>query len=275
MNQKIKNPNSSLNRFKRYLLNRWSDSELGLSEKQIQPHLIFKDLFLFFGLPMISIVLFKMVETSSNKPRKTIRAQFNSNKDSAQFKIDLQKSQIIHFDKTKSGLGSNSSKLVGTLVKVKLLNYVETFGSTPVHVRILDTSLGQDWYGGTLIGEAISDPSVEKISISFNIAKNRDQTKSFQMQARALSLNGTLGIDAEKKEGFFARSAISGSKSINNPDSGNDTDVKSLLIRALANGLLQEASNSGTVAQNKSQVLTLKSGEIFFAELTDNFPLKN
>lgn len=274
MGQKIQNPNSPMNRLKKFLLSRWSNLDNGVTEKQFQPSLLFKDLFIFVGLPLASVVLFKMVEISAAAPKKTNRSSVSNAKDTSDFKLDPSRSQIVDFRKSSSGSKSSGSKFSGTLIKVKLLNVVETYGAAPVHVRIMDISLGTEWFGGTLIGEASSDPSINKINISFHLAKNKDQTKSYQIQARALSLNGTLGVEAEKKEGFFARSLLGSSQSINS-DAGSDNDVKSMLIRALANGLMQEASTSSTVAQNKAQVLRLKAGEVFFVELTDNFPIKN
>lgn len=275
MSQKIKNPNSPFNRLKKFLLSRWSASDIGVTEEQFQPSLLFKDLFIFVGLPLVSVVLFKMVEISAATPKKVNSSNLSSSKDASSFKLDSSKSQIVDFRKSSAGGKNYGNKLTGTLVKVKLLNVVETYGASPVHVRIMDISLGTEWFGGTLIGEASSDPSINKINISFHLAKNKDQTKSYQMQARALSLNGTLGVEAEKKEGFFARSLIGSSQSIGGVDGGSDNDVKSMLIRALANGLMQEASTSSAIAQNKAQVLRLKAGEVFFVELTDNFPIKN
>lgn len=274
MSQKIKNPNSPFNRLKKFLLSRWSASDIGVTEEQFQPSLLFKDLFIFVGLPLASVILFKMVELSSATPKKVNRSNSSSSKDNS-FKLDASRSQIVDFRKSSSGGKNYGSKMTGTLVKVKLLNVVETYGAAPVHVRVMDISLGTEWLGGTLIGEGSSDSSINKINISFHLAKNKDQTKSYQMQARALSLNGTLGVEAEKKEGFFARSLIGSSQSIGSVDGGSDNDVKSMLIRALANGLMQEASTSSAVAQNKAQVLRLKAGEVFFVELTDNFPIKN
>lgn len=273
MSQKINNPNSPFNRLKKFLLSRWSASDIGVTEEQFQPSLLFKDLFIFVGLPLASVVLFKMVEISAATPKKVNRSNSSTSKDNS-FKLDASRSQIVDFRKPFGGK-NYGSKMTGTLVKVKLLNVVETYGAAPVHVRIMDISLGTDWFGGTLIGEASSDSSINKINISFHLAKNKDQTKSYQMQARALSLNGTLGVEAEKKEGFFARSLIGSSQSIGRVDGGSDNDVKGMLIRALANGLMQEASTSSSVAQNKAQVLRLKAGEVFFVELTDNFPIKN
>jgi hypothetical protein len=49
-------------------------------------------------------------------------------------------------------------------------------------------------------------------------------------------------------------------------------DLKSIVIKALSAGLLQEFGAGAQVEKNRSQVLMLKAGTDFFAELTDYFP---
>ena len=97
------------------------------------------------------------------------------------------------------------------------------------------------------------------------------------IKARALSLNGTLGVNAEKKEGFFARSALNAaSPSAQSTEKETDSmDVKHFLAKALANGLLQEFGSSSGNERAKSQVYVLNSGDVFFVELTDFFPSEN
>lgn len=268
---KIQNPNSFKNRTKKMLLARWSAKDTPTSEPRFQPTLLMKDIFIFVFLPIAAIFCFKLIENSINQPsvKKSV-----SQKYAKDFKLDGARSQIIEF-KRAGGVGTlYRRKSPGTVVKIRLMNVVETFSNAPVHAQVLDSSLGKEWVGATLLGEATGDPGLERINITFNFVKNYDGSRAVALKARALSLNGTLGIEALKKEGFFARSAFSGAESAsqNNVNGNNENDIKTFLIRALASGLMQEASNTSTVNKNKSQVLTLKPGEVFFAELTDFFP---
>lgn len=274
MSNNIKNPNSLINRIKRSLTQRWSASDGGISEVKFQSSLLLKDLCIFIVLPITTIVLFKLVEHASLNKKPSRLSNGNRSTDSS-LKLDSSRSQIIEFK--KNGFANNSMygrKTAGTLVKVKLLNVVETYSNAPVYVQVMDISLGSDWIGSTLIGEASSDLSIDRANITFHLAKSLKPGVAFPMKGRALSLNGTLGIEAEKKEGFFARSALNSSDSIGSINSESNTDLKTILISALASGLMKEASNGGSVSRNRSQVLTLKPGEVFFVELTDNFPTK-
>ncbi len=274
MNSNIKNPNSFINRMKKSLKQRWSASDGGISEVKFQTSLLLKDLGIFLALPITTVVLFKMIENASltKKPNRSMNSYRSAD---SNLKIDSSRSQIIEFK--KSGLSGQSTygrKTAGTLVKVKLLNVVETYSNAPVYVQVMDISLGGEWVGSTLIGEASPDSSIDRANINFHLAKSLKPGVAYPMKGRALSLNGTLGIEAEKKEGFFARSALNSSDSIGSGNQESDNNLKNFLITALASGLLREASSNGNVSRNRSQVLTLKPGEVFFVELTDNFPTK-
>lgn len=268
-----KNPNSFLNRTKRFLLSRWSERDTPTSEPRFQVTLFGQDVFVFIALPILSIFIYKYVENLFTHPKKPIRKDIQQNQ---VVNYEMSKSQILDFQSKNSKLTASLAKrATGTLVKLRLLNEVETYGSAPVHAQIIDSSLGVEWVGATLIGEAQSDTNFDRINISFNRAKKSSEVgASILIKARALSLNGTLGLEANKKEGYFARSAISsaqaGSQEMNS--GAESSDLKHILARALANGLIQEFGNSGQVEKNKSQVLVLKAGEIFFAELIDDFP---
>lgn len=272
----MKNPNSFSNRVKRFFLTRWSDRDTPASEPRFQINLLVKDIAIFLILPLSTALLFKVVSDGVDEKPNRKRAKSEISKD---FKLDQAKSQIIDFAKggsTVKGIGIR--KAPGVLVKVRLLNTVETFGNAPVHAQIIDNGLGQEWIGGTLIGDTTSDQNYDRINITFRFVKNAFQAGVAQtIKARALSLNGTLGVSAEKKEGFFARSALNAA----NPASQtaeketDNLDVKHFLAKALANGLLQEFGSSAGNERAKSQVYTLNSGEVFFAELTDFFPGDN
>lgn len=269
----VKNPNSLKERIKKKLLARWSESDTPTSEPRFQATLFAKDIGIFIILPIISIFAFKTCENALNAPQGNKRQE--QNQGSKNLNLETAKSQIIEFKNSKSsGQASFDKKSSGTLVKVKLLNVVETYGNAPVHAQVMDISLGAQWFGATLLGDATGDTNFDRINISFNrIRSAKDSALSLPLKARALSLNGSLGIEANKKEGFFARSAFSSANPAAQAAQSNleSSDMKSILARALASGLLQEFGNSANVEKNRSQVLTLSAGEVFFVELTDEF----
>lgn len=269
----MKNPNSSFNRMKRYFIVRWSDRDTPASEPRFQINLLIKDIAIFVFLPLGTALLFQIFdgELENNPSKRKVRTEVSS-----EVTRDQIKSQIIDFTKTGSGPKKFINRQApGTLVKVKLLNTVETYGNAPVHAQVIDGGLGQEWIGGTLIGDATSNQSYDRVNITFRFVKSSFQAGLAQtIKARALSLSGTLGVNAEKKEGFFARSALNSANSADQSveKEADSLDVKHFLAKALANGLLQEFGNSASNERAKSQVYILKSGDVFFAELTDFFP---
>ena len=94
------------------------------------------------------------------------------------------------------------------------------------------------------------------------------------ISARALGLDGTLGLVAQKKEGFFTRSVVgSGHSAVQNAQGGGgSSDFKEILFKALTAGLVQEFGSASQVEKNRAQVLTLAPNSEFFVELTDFFP---
>jgi len=269
----MKNPNSFAKRMKRYFYTRWSDRDTPASDPRFQINLLIKDISIFVFLPLGTALLFQIAKQDvENKPnRRPARTAMQK-----ELNREQSKSQIIEFSKSGNGMkGIGNRKAPGTLVKVKLLNTVETFGNAPVHAQVIDSGLGQEWIGGTLIGDANSDQSYDRVNITFRYVKSAFQPGTAQtIKARALSLNGTLGVNAEKKEGFFARSALNGANpAAQSAEKETDSlDVKHFLAKALANGLLQEFGNSASNERAKSQVYVLNSGNVFFVELTDFFP---
>jgi hypothetical protein len=156
---------------------------------------------------------------------------------------------------------------------VSLLNVVETYATAPVHVRILDQGLGSFFRGGTLIGDATPDTNFNRVTISFKIARDaQGSARASGISARALGLDGTLGLEAEKREGFAARATIGSAASLGQGGQQNGSDGRSFLVQALTAGLLQEFGGNAQVEKNRSQVLVLEPGTEFFAELTDYFP---
>jgi len=263
-----------MNRLKRYFINRWSDRDTPASEPRFQINLLIKDISIFVLLPLGTALLFQILNhevggrSDSKKKNKTEIPR--------DITRDQSKSQIIDFTKGGSGnKGFGTRKPPGTIVKVRLLNTVETFGNAPVHAQVIDGGLGQEWIGGTLIGDATSDENFNRVNITFRFVKSGFQAGMAKpVKARALSLNGTLGVSAEKKEGFFARSALNAANpAAQSAEKETDSlDVKHFLAKALANGLLQEFGSSAANERAKSQVYVLNSGDVFFVELTDFFP---
>ncbi len=269
----MKNPNSFSNRMKRYFIARWSDRDTPASEPRFQINLLIKDIAIFIFLPLGTALIFQVIDTDlQNKPNKR-KVKTEAVRDLTR---DQSKSQIIEFSKAGAVLrGNGNRKAPGTIVKVRLLNTVETYGNAPVHAQVIDGGLGQEWVGGTLIGDANSDQTYDRVNITFRLVKSAFQPELAQtIKARALSLNGTLGVNAEKKEGFFARSALnSANPAAQNAEKETDSlDVKHFLAKALANGLLQEFGSSASNERAKSQVYVLNPGDVFFIELTDYFP---
>lgn len=266
--------NSTYQRKKENLTKRWLEEDYPGGTPRFQLSLLFKDIGTFFVLPLISILIFKMIENSLTGPKIPTRPKPNwSKNNSAEVR-----SQILSFDKSAGGPGHRygfSKRAPGTLVKVKLLNTVETFSAAPVHAQIVDYGLGKEFIGGTILGEASSESSVGRININFRFARHPKRLDlAVPLSARAISLDGTYGVVANKKEGFFARAAIrSAATSPNAVDAGADKqDLKTLIARAVASGVMQEFQSDASVAHNNAQVWTLQPMTEFYVELTDYFP---
>lgn len=277
---KNENPNAPINRLKRQLKERWSQSDTPASEPRFQLSLLAKDIAIFVFLPLLAVFLFKMVESGLSGERKGRSAQSERKAD---FKLDPEKSQIIDFSKGSGTIAAGAvsiygKKAPGTLVRIRLLNVVETYSTAPVHAQVVDSALGSHLVGGTLLGEATPDTNFDRINIVFKFARDPNrQSVAVPINARALSLNGTLGLAANKKEGIVARTTLSavGPTTQSLQAQGDSLDLKNLIVKAFANGFMQELGNSATVENNRAQVLTLEPGSDFFAELTDYFPGTN
>jgi len=277
----LNNPNSATNRIKRNLFDRWSVEDYPGADPRFQVGLFVKDIAAFILFPVVVLVIAKSCENASSSTTKKSSTAQQTKRDQA--RGDIGKSQIIDFVSKGKGSGGTSSigfgfsrRSPGSLVKVKLMNVVETYSTAPVHAQIVDSGLGQNLMGGTLIGDANPDPAFERISITFKYARdpNRDNVAA-PLSARALSLDGTLGLNATKKEGFLARAAFGSATQTAQEGQGklgSDVDFKSVLFRALTAGLVQEFGSGAQVEKNRSQVLTLQPSTVFFAELTDFFP---
>lgn len=166
----------------------------------------------------------------------------------------------------------------GTLVRVRLLNQLETFGSVPVFAQVVDYALGRARYGYTVIGEASGRADSGRIEMNFSLVRDpRRASVSASIAAAALSPNGTLGIVGHPKEGLPERAwlgaagaGLGKAKSLA-ADSG-DKKLGSLLLQALVEGLSSELGSEVATSHTQAAVLTLDPGTEFLIQLTDFFP---
>lgn len=270
---KIPNP---IQKQRERLLKRWSEEDYPGGTPRFQLSLLVKDIVVFCLLPIIAIIFYKLVESSMNGPSKP------EDRRKTEAKLDRaeKRSQIIQFQAASNGgSGKNgglfAKRAPGTIVRVRLLNVVETFANAPVHAQVMDAALGGEFTGATIIGEATPENGSGRISMNFKFVRHPKRLEiAVPISARAMSLDGIIGVSASKKEGLFARAAIR--SSANNPnaidDEANKGDFKTLVARAVAAGLMQEFQAEASTANNNAQVLTLKPMTEFFVELTDYFP---
>jgi len=259
---------------KERLLKRWLEEDYPGGTPRFQLGLLTKDIVIFGLIPISAIFFYKLVESSIGGSSKTPERR----RSEAKLDRNEKHSQIIHFQAASTGVKSEvvfAKRSPGTLVRVRLMNIVETYSNAPVHVQVVDYGLGQQFMGATIIGDATPQPETGRISINFNFVRHPSRLDiAVPISARAISLDGTFGLNATKKEGIFARGAIrSVSSNPSTGDTGSDkSDFKTLVARAVAAGLMQEIQSEAGTAQNKAQVLTLKPMTEFFVELTDYFP---
>lgn len=268
----MNNPNSPLARIKKSLVLRWSSEDYPGGEARFQLVLLGKDIGVFVLLPALAVILVRACDGAGAKSKQIKAPQVKRSDAQA---INGQKSQIIDFDRPRLGSpGSGGAKrAIGTLVKVKLLNQVDTYSTAPVHAQIIDNGLGSGLRGGVLIGDAISDTNFDRINITFRYARDPYREIAFPISGRALSLDGSMGLDAKKKQGLVARATVDSASSIsaNSKDAESDGDLKSIVVRALSAGLIKEFGASSQIERNRSQVLTLTPSTVFFVELTETF----
>lgn len=262
---------TNLKKRKEKLIRRWSEEDYPGGTPRFQLGLLAKDVAIYCLIPLVAIVLFKIVESSVSNQRRPVIRRRQDLVTMRQEKL----SQIIHLQpghsRTVYGVGRKSP---GTIIKVRLMNSVETYSTTPVHAQIIDSGLGPELIGGTLLGEATPQPQTGRVVIEFKYVKHPKRADlALPICARAMSLDGTFGLVGTKKEGIFARAAIrSASGNPNVVDtSPKDQDFKSLIARAVAAGLMQEFQSESSVAYNQAQVLTVRPLTEFLVELTDYF----
>lgn len=265
----MKNPNSPLNKLKSYIANRWYSPDYPGGENRFQLRSFALDISTYVLLPVLAVFLSRSFSVAEGKTKVS----------SSKVKMTKPEgvkdgSQVIVFGSGGGVSSGVAKKAPGTLVRVRLQNTVESYSSTPVFAQIVDGSLGRSFIGGILIGDGTADTGFNRLNIAFRFARSpNDSHSAFPISARALSLNGTLGLEAQKKEGFVARSALRAGNQNGQEGAGSGgLDLKDIVIRALSSGLAQEFGSAATVEQNRLQVLTLQAGVEFFAELTDFYP---
>jgi len=258
--------------WKKFAEKYWYAPDLPQGEPIFQPKVFSKWCGIYIGLPIagfaLALMLVKVGE--SGKGGNVVTR-------STDFKLDSSRSQIIDFRVTTSSgeFGAYVKRAPGTLVRVKLLNSVEGTGNAPVHAQILDGSLGRNLLGGTLLGEAAGDLNLDRVTITFNYARDPSRLNiAIPIRARALAKDGTLGLNGTKKEGMLARTALgAGSKLTQDAQGAVDSfDIRQIFMKAISSGFLNEAGNEIGVERNRAALLVLKPDTEFFAELVDYFP---
>ena len=192
-------------------------------------------------------------------------------------------SQIIDFDKSdkggvfgggKASLNGAELRSPGTLVRAKLLNNVETYSAAPVHAQIIDYALGKRFYGATIIGEATPDTTYDRVLFRFTTVRPEfSNSISYSIDAVGLSLNGTIGLNANKKGDLIERGSLSaGVAATGGGGDGNSKDLKGLLLQALSTGLKTELNSDLSADRARAQLLTVEPYTEFYVELKGEFP---
>lgn len=182
---------------------------------------------------------------------------------------------VLSFSATDDDHGSKGSPIAhkGTLVKVRLQNLVEAFESVPVFATVMNHALGRRYFGATLIGRATADNTTGRIKISFSALKPRNSNLApLEFEGQALSLDGTLGLRAQKTETILKRSLIRGGSSLLEDSSDNASSsggLTELLANALVRGLKQESGADLGVTMENASILTLIPGAQFLVQLTE------
>lgn len=259
--------------WKKFAEKHWYAPDLPNGEPIFQPSVFAKWTSIYVGLPVAGF-FFAILLVSASETKKGVSLISRS----SDIKVDSSKSQILDFNSAYSASSQYLGyvkRAPGTLVRVKLLNSVEGYSNAPVHAQIVDSALGKNLFGGTLLGEAYGDQNLDRVTITFNFVRDPLRANvAIPIKARALANDGTLGISANKKEGILARSTLgAGSRITQDAQSAaNSFDIRQILLKAITTGFLEEASNGINTEKNKASLLFLNPETEFFAELTGFFP---
>src|SRR4051812_4149193 len=123
----MKNSNTPFNKLKEKLRARWSAEDLPGGEPRFQVALFGKDVLVYLGLPILSVILVKACDAPATQKKRVVSSQQSYKGNSG----GESKSQIIDFQ-AKGGataLAGIARRTPGSLVKVRLLNVVETYSN--------------------------------------------------------------------------------------------------------------------------------------------------
>jgi len=238
---------------------------------------VIKDIFSFFAaLIAFSLVVLLVLSGEPQTKKQPNQQVLPVGLSEEELKNRPDGPQVISFRSLESPSGLNTAKILrskGSLIRVRLLNTIETHENVPVFSQIIDYGLGTHLYGKTLIGEATGDGSIDRIKISFHTLRIGDYSAK-DLSGHALSLDGTLGLAAKKKEGLFERSIVGSSRSgVGNSVSQDQLgeSLQGFLLGALLRGIQTELRSDIESEYNNSTVLTLEPGVEFFVQITENF----
>lgn len=262
------------------LSKRWMRKQLPTSDKEtLDRDLLRQDILLGGGVFVVGVLLCLLVvrctrpseSQKAPKPSEAAQGAHRPGEEEPDHMIYFPGSQKT----TQVKIGASSALPRGTLVRVRLLNSLQTFETVPAFVQIVDYALGRSRYGATLLGDAVGDASIERIKIAFNTLKLPRPARSVEIEGQALSLDGTLGIRAEKLEGFMGRALTSGAQAgtagLGGLEGGVKGDLNQFLAKALLSGLQTELSSDLSAARNRGIALSLDPGVEFYVQLTTDF----
>ena len=266
-----KNNSVAQNKFKAYFKNRWFVRDTPESEPRFKSNLLARDFGVFLAIPIMTLVFWKMCENAIGASERTKVKKRRVMKQKFSNEIIPQ---IISFtsENNKKFVDGIKIKSIGTLVRIKLLNRVEVYGSSPVHAQIVGIGLGKALRGSRLIGEAVADETYNRITINFNILRtSRGERKSYRISARALSLNGTFGLEAQRGKNLITRAALRTKFKMDN-ENDESKNLIQMIISAIFDPLSKELNKDIQEKRRLANVLMLSPPKQFFAELLEQFP---
>lgn len=266
-------------KFFKDLAKRWKKKQFPTSDTEtLDPHLLRRDIGFGAVIFLVGALFCLLVVRCTRSPSEIEVSKEKRSIETSDQPAQEPQSHMIYFGASgqSGGVRARPSNALsrGTLVRVRLLNSVQTFETVPAFAQVVDYALGRNRYGSTLIGDASGDGSIERIKITFNTLKLQQASSSIAVEGQALSLDGTLGIRAEKLEGFMGRAVTSGAQAGSaglGGLGGAKGDLNQLLLKALLSGLQTELSADLSAAHNQQSALSLNPGTEFYVQLTSDF----
>lgn len=128
----------SVQKMKERIFKRWIEEDYPGGTPRFQLALLTKDIVVFCLIPISAIIFYKIVESSMAVPSKA------SDRKRPEVNVDrlAKHSQIINFQSSGKNAAGNgqgtlfSKRAPGTLIRVRLMNVVETFSNAPVYVQL-------------------------------------------------------------------------------------------------------------------------------------------